>query len=84
VVSASRGSDRLGDVAAPVFVITRDDILRTGVRSLPEALRLAPGVDVARLSGARWRWRARRCRALSTSCRCWSTAVASTRRCFPV
>lgn len=54
VVSASRGSDRLGDVAAPVFVITRDDILRTGVRSLPEALRLAPGVDVARLSGARW------------------------------
>ena len=54
VVSASRGSDRLGDVAAAVFVITRDDILRTGVRSLPEALRLAPGVDVARLSGARW------------------------------
>ncbi|MEX8495414.1 TonB-dependent receptor plug domain-containing protein [Sphaerotilus sp.] len=54
VVSASHGSDRLGDVAAPVFVITRDDILRTGVRSLPEALRLAPGVDVARLSGARW------------------------------
>jgi iron complex outermembrane receptor protein len=54
VVSASRGSDRLGDVAAPVFVITRDDLLRTGVRSLPEALRLAPGVDVARLSGARW------------------------------
>ncbi|WP_310463590.1 TonB-dependent receptor [Sphaerotilus sp.] len=54
VVSASRGSDRLGDVAAPVFVITRDDILRTGVRSLPEALRLAPGVDVARLSGGRW------------------------------
>jgi len=54
VVSASRGADRLGDVAAPVFVITRDDILRTGVRSLPEALRLAPGVDVARLSGARW------------------------------
>jgi iron complex outermembrane receptor protein len=54
VVSASRGSDRLGDVAAAVFVITRDDILRTGVRSLPEALRLAPGVDVARLSGGRW------------------------------
>jgi iron complex outermembrane recepter protein len=54
VVTASRGSDRLGDVAAAVFVITRDDILRTGVRSLPEALRLAPGVDVARLSGAQW------------------------------
>lgn len=54
VVTASHGSDRLGEVAAPVFVITRDDILRTGVRSLPEALRLAPGVDVARLSGSRW------------------------------
>ncbi|MFM2052272.1 MAG: hypothetical protein RL456_309 [Pseudomonadota bacterium] len=54
VVSANRGTDTLADVAAPVFVITRDDILRTGVRTVPEALRLAPGVDVARLSGARW------------------------------
>lgn len=54
VVSAGREAERLADVAAPVFVITRDDIARTGVRSLPEVLRLAPGVDVARLSAGRW------------------------------
>ncbi|MES2091985.1 MAG: TonB-dependent receptor [Pseudomonadota bacterium] len=54
IVSANRRSQSISDVPAAVYVITREDILRTGVRSLPEALRLAPGVDVAQLSPARW------------------------------
>lgn len=54
VQTASRKSQRLQDVAAAVFVITRDDIERSGATSLPEVLRLAPGVQVARLANNRW------------------------------
>ncbi|MGM0676407.1 MAG: TonB-dependent receptor plug domain-containing protein [Pseudomonadota bacterium] len=54
VVSASRRAQPLSDVAAAVHVITAEDIRRSGARSLPEALRLAPGVDVARISADRW------------------------------
>lgn len=53
IVSAGRKTQALGDVAAAVFVITQDDIQRSGARSLPEALRLAPGVDAAQLSAGR-------------------------------
>jgi iron complex outermembrane recepter protein len=42
VQTASRKAQRLQDVAAAVFVITRDDIERAGATSIPEALRLAP------------------------------------------
>ncbi len=54
VVSASRKTQRLADVAASMHVITSDDIRSSGVRSLPEALRLVPGMDVAQLSASRW------------------------------
>lgn len=54
VVSASRKTQRLADVPASMHVITAEDIRSSGARSLPEALRLVPGVDVAQLSGSRW------------------------------
>ena len=54
IVSASRRTQALADVPDAVHVITRDDILRSGVRSLPEALRMAPGVDVAQISPSGW------------------------------
>ncbi len=54
VVSASRKTQPLADVPAAMHVITADDIRSSGVRNLPEALRLAPGVDVAQISGSRW------------------------------
>ncbi len=37
-----------------MFVITQEDIKRIGATSVPEALRLAPGVDVARINGNKW------------------------------
>ena len=46
-VSASR-------TPAAVYVITQEDIRRSGATSLPEALRLAPGVEVARIDGVKW------------------------------
>ena len=54
ITSASRIEENLRDAPASVFVITRDEIRRTGVTSIPEALRLAPGVEVARRSAFEW------------------------------
>lgn len=54
VTSASRIEENLRNTAAAVFVITADDIHRSGVTSIPEALRLAPGVEVARLGTHSW------------------------------
>ncbi len=51
VTSVSRRPERLQDAAAAVFVITADDIRRSGADSLPEALRLAPNLHVARING---------------------------------
>jgi iron complex outermembrane recepter protein len=48
VTSLSRQQERLGDAAASIYIISASDIARTGVRSLPEALRLAPNLQVAR------------------------------------
>lgn len=45
VTSASRRQQRAGDVAAAVFVITQDDIRPSGATSVPEVLRMAPGVE---------------------------------------
>ncbi|MFZ1829793.1 MAG: TonB-dependent receptor [Candidatus Competibacteraceae bacterium] len=54
VVSASKTEQALQDTAAAVFVITADDIRRSGVTNVMEALRLAPGVEVARIDSSRW------------------------------
>jgi iron complex outermembrane receptor protein len=48
VTSVSKRVQRLSDVAASVFVISAEDIRRSGATSLPEALRLAPNLQVAR------------------------------------
>lgn len=49
VTSVSRRSEPLSDAAASIFVITGNDIRRAGATSLPEALRLAPNLQVARV-----------------------------------
>lgn len=54
VTSVSRRPERLQEAPASVFVITAEDIRRAGSRSLPEALRLAPNLQVARGSNANY------------------------------
>src|SRR5881396_2283601 len=48
VTSVSKRPERLTQVASAIQVITQDDIRRSGVTSLPEALRLATNLQVAR------------------------------------
>jgi iron complex outermembrane receptor protein len=54
VISASRKSQNLQEVAAAVFVITQEDIARSGARSLPDVLAMAPGIEVAHIGNNRW------------------------------
>src|ERR1700688_2312406 len=54
ITSASRKEQRATDVAAAVFVITHDDIRRSGMTTIPDLLRLAPGVEVAQVNSNKW------------------------------
>jgi len=54
VTSVSRRSQKLSEVASAVFVITQDDIRRSGATNIPDALRMAPGVEVARIGTDKW------------------------------
>ncbi len=54
VTSVSRRPESLNDAASAVYVITGDEIRRAGVKTLAEALRLAPGVEVARDGAHSW------------------------------
>jgi iron complex outermembrane receptor protein len=50
VSSVSKSSELLSDAAAAIFVISHDDVMRSGARTLPEMLRLAPNLEVSQLS----------------------------------
>jgi len=54
VVSISRKAESVQRAAAAVFVISAEDIRRSGAHSIPEVLRLAPGLNVARISSSSW------------------------------
>jgi iron complex outermembrane recepter protein len=54
VTSVAKKAQSLNDAAAAIFVISNEDIKRTGVTNIPDALRLAPGLDIARISANQW------------------------------
>jgi len=54
VTSVSRRRERLSDAPASIFVITQEDIRRSGATSLPDVLRLAPNLQVARVDARQY------------------------------
>jgi iron complex outermembrane receptor protein len=50
VTSVSKSAQSLSSAPASIYVITREEILRTGVLSVPEALRLAPNLQITQLT----------------------------------
>jgi iron complex outermembrane receptor protein len=54
VTTASKEPEEVWKTPAAVFVITQDDIRRSGATSIPEVLRLAPGVEVAQIDSDHW------------------------------
>jgi outer membrane cobalamin receptor len=47
IISSSKDEESVFNSAASVFVLNSQDIMRSGATSLPELLRLVPGVEVA-------------------------------------
>ncbi len=54
VTSVSREREPLQRAAAAVYVIDAEDIRRSGATSIPDVLRMAPGVQVARVESNSW------------------------------
>jgi iron complex outermembrane receptor protein len=54
ITSLSKKSQKLSDAPAAVFVITQEDIRRSGVTSIPEALRMVPGLQAAKITANQW------------------------------
>jgi len=54
VTTASKEPVKASRTPAAIYVITQEDIRRSGATSIPEALRLAPGVEVARADSNTW------------------------------
>ncbi|MER3474736.1 MAG: hypothetical protein C4335_12050 [Armatimonadota bacterium] len=54
VVTASKKAQPLHDVPASVYMLIDDDIRRFGATSIPEALRLVPGVHVGMIDANKW------------------------------
>jgi iron complex outermembrane receptor protein len=52
VTSVSKRSEPVSEAAAAVYVITREEILNSGARSLPDILRLAPNLQVAQITSS--------------------------------
>jgi iron complex outermembrane receptor protein len=54
VTSVGKKTQSLQTAAASVYVISSEDIRRSGMRTLPDLLRMAPGVQVARVASGAW------------------------------
>lgn len=54
VTTVSKEPEEVRKTPAAIFVLTQDDIRRSGATSIPEALRLIPGVEVARIDTNQW------------------------------
>ncbi len=54
LTSMSRKEQRVVDTAAAAYVITGEELRRSGALSIPEALRMVPGLNVAQISRDSW------------------------------
>ena len=54
VTSVSKKEQKLSRTSSAVFVISQEDIQRSGATNIPDLLRMVPGLDVAQLNGSTW------------------------------
>lgn len=54
VTSVSKREQKVSQAPAAVFVISSDDIRRSGALNIPDLLRMVPGLEVAQLDASRW------------------------------
>jgi iron complex outermembrane recepter protein len=54
VTSAAKHEERVSTTAAAIYVISQDEIRRSGAISVPEVLRTVPGLTVERMNASTW------------------------------
>jgi iron complex outermembrane receptor protein len=54
VTSVSKKEQKMSQVAAAIFVITQEDIRRSGSTNIPDLLRMVPGMDVGQINSNTW------------------------------
>ena len=54
VTSVSKRDETLKDSSSAIYVLSREDIRRSTATSIPDALRLVPGLQVAQISPSEW------------------------------
>lgn len=54
VTLAAKKPQSLWESPAAIYVITQEDIRRSGMQSIPELLRMVPGLDVAQITAHTW------------------------------
>jgi iron complex outermembrane receptor protein len=54
VTSVSKKSEPLATAASAIFVITQEDIRRSGATTLPDVLRMVPGLQVSQIDANKW------------------------------
>jgi iron complex outermembrane recepter protein len=54
VTSVSKKAQKLSDTPAAIYVITQEDLKRSGAQNIPDALRMVPGLQVARINSNKW------------------------------
>lgn len=54
VLSVSKKNETIAEAPAAIYVVTSEDIARSGVTTIPDALRMVPGVNVARSDSNSW------------------------------
>lgn len=67
VTSAARMPQKISQAATAIYVLRNEDIRRSGATSIPEALRMVPGLQVARIDSNKW----------AISCRGFNEAFAN-------
>jgi iron complex outermembrane receptor protein len=54
VTSVSKTEQRLSETASAIYVITQEDIQRSGATNIPDLLRMVPGIDVGQINSNTW------------------------------
>lgn len=54
VTSVSKKEQKMSQAAAAIFVITQEDIRRSGATNIPDVLRTVPGLDVSQINANDW------------------------------
>ncbi len=54
VFTASRHEQKVSDTAAAVYVVSHEDIRRSGATTIPDILRMVPGLQVSQINSSMW------------------------------